>query len=60
MRKRNALYAEVRIDNQVAREDLSGHDLTYLGVDDLLPGVCSVRHHEAKVKAVLLNDLVLH
>ena len=37
VRERNPLNAEVCIDNQVAREDLGGHDLTYLGVDDLLP-----------------------
>ena len=60
MRERNTLHAEVRIDDQVAGEDLGRHYLTHLSVDHLLPRVRRVGHHEAEVEAVLLDHLVLH
>ena len=60
MRERDAFHAEVCINDEVAGKDFCWHDLADLGVDDLLPRICRVRHNEAKVKSELLDHLPLH
>ena len=53
------LDTEVSVNNQVSTENFCWHDLALLGIDDLLPRVGCVGHHEAKVEAELLNDLAM-
>ena len=60
MSERNALDAKICINDEVAWEDFGGHDLADFGVDDLLPRVSRVRHHEPKIEAKLLDHLPLH
>ena len=57
MRERNIFDHEVGVHFEVAAQHFCRHDLAYVGVYDLVPGVGGPRNHEAKVKLELLDDL---